>query len=116
MLHIPLLRRGKPYKSLDVSRASHHATGKPFAEISQANVGLIRRDLLAQEAMRAALVAMPTARRLELSRDAAAILLNVTLRLGGEIAADPYAQCHATGAFILVDESTHDTVAAGMVS
>ena len=38
------------------------------------------------------------------------------LRLGGEIAADAYAQCHATGAFILVDECTNDTVAAGMVS
>ena len=43
-------------------------------------------------------------------------IAHVSLRLGGEIAADPYAQCHATGAFILVDESTNDTVAAGMVS
>jgi sulfate adenylyltransferase subunit 1 len=43
-------------------------------------------------------------------------IARVTLRLGGEIAADAYAQCHATGAFILVDESTNDTVAAGMVS
>src|SRR5690349_490871 len=43
-------------------------------------------------------------------------IAHVTLRLGGEIAADPYAQCHGTGAFILVDESTNDTVAAGMVS
>jgi sulfate adenylyltransferase subunit 1 (EFTu-like GTPase family) len=43
-------------------------------------------------------------------------IAHVRLRLGGEIAADAYAQCHATGAFILVDESTNDTVAAGMVS
>src|SRR4051794_10388137 len=42
-------------------------------------------------------------------------IAHVSLRLGGEIAADPYAQCHSTGAFILVDESTNDTVAAGMV-
>src|SRR6478735_6095820 len=42
-------------------------------------------------------------------------IAHVSLRLGGEIAADPYEQCHATGAFILVDESTNDTVAAGMV-
>ena len=40
----------------------------------------------------------------------------MTLRLGGEIAADAYAQCHATGAFILIDEATNDTVAAGMVA
>jgi sulfate adenylyltransferase large subunit len=43
-------------------------------------------------------------------------IAHVSLRLGGEIAADPYEQCHATGAFILVDEATNDTVAAGMVS
>jgi sulfate adenylyltransferase large subunit len=43
-------------------------------------------------------------------------IAHVKIRLGGEIAADSYARCHATGAFILVDESTLDTVAAGMVS
>ena len=43
-------------------------------------------------------------------------IAHVSLRLGGEIAADPYARSHATGAFILVDESTNDTVAADMVS
>jgi sulfate adenylyltransferase large subunit len=43
-------------------------------------------------------------------------IAHVRLRLGGEIAADPYAQCRATGAFILIDEATNDTVAAGMIS
>jgi sulfate adenylyltransferase large subunit len=42
-------------------------------------------------------------------------IAHVKLRLGGEIAPDPYAQCHATGAFILIDEATNDTVAAGMI-
>jgi sulfate adenylyltransferase large subunit len=42
-------------------------------------------------------------------------IAHVRLRLGGEIAPDAYARCHATGAFILVDESTNDTVAAGMI-
>ena len=36
-------------------------------------------------------------------------IAHVRLRLGGEIAADAYAQCHATGAFILVDESSTTT-------
>ena len=71
MLHIPLLRRGQPYRSLDVARAPHHATGQPFVEISQANVGLIRRDLLAQDAMRAALAQIPVARLIEIDGDAA---------------------------------------------
>ncbi len=42
-------------------------------------------------------------------------IAHVRLRLGGEIAPDAYERCHATGAFILVDEATNDTVAAGMV-
>jgi sulfate adenylyltransferase large subunit len=42
-------------------------------------------------------------------------LARVRLRLGEPLAADPYAESRATGAFILIDEATNDTVAAGMV-
>src|SRR5262245_4248719 len=84
MLHIPLLRRGVPYKSLDVAKAPHHATGKPFVEISQANVGLIRRDLLKQDEMRAALARLPVARLVELIGQAADIFQNDTLPVGDE--------------------------------
>lgn len=45
MLHIPILRNGRPYRSLDVTVVPHHRTREPFVEISQANLGLIRRDL-----------------------------------------------------------------------
>ena len=45
MIHLPILRQGVPYKSLDVVRVPHHRTREPFVEISQANAGLIRRDL-----------------------------------------------------------------------
>jgi acyl-CoA reductase-like NAD-dependent aldehyde dehydrogenase len=82
MIHIPLLRRGEAYYSLDVTRAPHHATGRPFAEISQANVGLIRRDLLAAEEMRAALIRLPVARLMTMVRDAADVFLEDTLPLG----------------------------------
>jgi acyl-CoA reductase-like NAD-dependent aldehyde dehydrogenase len=84
MLHIPLLRRGRPYTSLDVATAPHHATGRPFVGISQANPGLIRRDLLAQHEMRAALARIPAARLMDLGRDAAEIFLNDTLPLGSD--------------------------------
>jgi sulfate adenylyltransferase subunit 1 (EFTu-like GTPase family) len=53
----------------------------------------------------------PVAEALELND-----IAHVALRLGGEVAADPYERCHATGAFILVDEATNDTVAAGMIA
>jgi sulfate adenylyltransferase large subunit len=43
-------------------------------------------------------------------------LARVSIRLGEPVAADPYAACRATGAFILIDEGTNDTVAAGMVA
>ena len=39
----------------------------------------------------------------------------VTLKLAQPIAADPYAENRATGAFIVVDETTNDTVGAGMI-
>ncbi|HTE62572.1 MAG TPA: GTP-binding protein [Solirubrobacteraceae bacterium] len=42
-------------------------------------------------------------------------LARVRLRLGEPLAADPYAESRATGAFILIDDATNDTVAAGMV-
>ena len=49
MLHIPILRQGNPYKSLDIARVAHHQTREIFVEVSQANAGLIRRDLRRQE-------------------------------------------------------------------
>jgi bifunctional enzyme CysN/CysC len=39
----------------------------------------------------------------------------VRLRLSAPLMLDPYADNRSTGAFILIDESTNDTVAAGMV-
>ncbi len=85
MLHLPLLRRGVPYKSLDVVRAPHHATGKPFVEISQANVGLIRRDLLEQDQMRASLARIPVARLVEMIDRAGDLFLNDTLPVGDDL-------------------------------
>jgi bifunctional enzyme CysN/CysC len=42
-------------------------------------------------------------------------LARVRFRLAEPLAVDPYARNRATGAFILVDEATNDTVGAGMV-
>jgi len=39
----------------------------------------------------------------------------VSLRLAAPIAADPYVSSRATGAIIVVDEATNDTVGAGMI-
>src|SRR5688500_9706351 len=82
MVHIPLIRRGVPYRSIDVARIAHHATGEPFAEVSQANVGLIRRDLLAQDAMRASLTQFTVARLIEMTKQAAQHFQHDSLPLG----------------------------------
>ncbi|MBA3766839.1 MAG: aldehyde dehydrogenase family protein [Acidobacteria bacterium] len=84
MLHIPILRKGLPYKSLDVARTAHHRTREPFVEISQANVGLIRRDLLDQEQSVEALRKFSCAELLEICARAAQHFAQDTLPLGDE--------------------------------
>ncbi len=45
MIHFPALRWGTPYRSLDVDKVVRFDTGEPVAEVSQANPGIIARDL-----------------------------------------------------------------------
>lgn len=85
MLHIPLLRKGQPYRSLDVVRVSHHRAREPFVEISQANVGLIRRGLLDSETARAVLAAFSSDKLLQVCARAADLFANDTLPLGDSV-------------------------------
>ena len=55
MLHIPIIRQGRPYRSIDIARVPHFRTRQTFVEISQANAGLIRREMRDQETGRRAL-------------------------------------------------------------
>ena len=45
MLNIPILRWGQPYDSLEVDQVVHFMTGEPIAKVSQANGGLVQRDM-----------------------------------------------------------------------
>ncbi len=85
MLHIPILRKGEPYKSLDVARVPHHRTRDLFVEISQANVGLIRRDLLDQSTGREKLLQFSTAELVEMCSRAADYFANDSLPLGDDV-------------------------------
>src|SRR5215470_10292651 len=98
MLHIPILRHGREYKSLDVVRVQHHRTREPFVEISQANPGLIRRDLLNQTAARNTLAALKSAELLEICASAADYFLNESLSIGdaGQSPQDYIEQVSAT--------------------
>jgi acyl-CoA reductase-like NAD-dependent aldehyde dehydrogenase len=80
MLHIPILRQGKPYESVDKIQIVHHATGEPVAMVSQANSGLISRDVhrwdynILEQFTVQELIAM--------CKKAADLLMNGTLPLG----------------------------------
>jgi acyl-CoA reductase-like NAD-dependent aldehyde dehydrogenase len=82
VVHIPLLRRGRPYRSLDTVRTPHYRTGEPFVEISQANVGLIRRDLLDPEMPRAILAGFTTQELFRMCARAADLFAASPLPLG----------------------------------
>ena len=71
-----------PYKSLEVARVPHHQTRELFVEISQANNGLVRRDLRDQKTGRDKLAALSTAELIEICARAADHFLNDSLPLG----------------------------------
>ena len=84
MIHIPILRHGVPYKSLDVIRIPHHRTRETFAEMSQVNPGIIRRDLRdePQADAREALAKLSFEQLLDICRRAADHFMNDRLPLG----------------------------------
>jgi hypothetical protein len=86
MIHIPVLRRGRPYRSLEVARVPHFRSREPFVEVSQANAGLVRRDLLepAQQAMRESLAALGMQELLDICGRAARHFAEDPLSLGDE--------------------------------
>ena len=45
MIHIPLLRKGRPYKSLETYKLFNKQTSETVCEVSMANRGLIAKDL-----------------------------------------------------------------------
>jgi|GEM_PF-3319441 len=45
MFDIPIMRIGQPYESVEKTELVHHIDGAPLARVSQANSGLISRDV-----------------------------------------------------------------------
>src|SRR5262245_33514877 len=70
---LPILRQGRPYTSLDVAEVTHVATGEPAIRVSQANSGMISRDLLSSREPRNLLRRIPAKERVEMVRRAGAI-------------------------------------------
>ena len=82
MIHFPILRWGEPYKSLEVDKVFHHATGEQVAEVSQANAGLIARDMRNAARARDVLREIPVKDLLAMCRKAGDLFINATLPAG----------------------------------
>ncbi len=79
MLHLPILRAGQPYRSLDTIVLHHVRTGEPVARVSQANRGLIVNDLLAAADHRGALEQLSAADLLAVCARAAQLFAEADL-------------------------------------
>jgi acyl-CoA reductase-like NAD-dependent aldehyde dehydrogenase len=82
MIHFPVLRWGEPYKSLEVDKVYHHATGEQMAEVSQANAGLIARDMRHAARAREVLREIPCKDLLAMCRKAGDLFMTASLPLG----------------------------------
>lgn len=82
--HLPALRRGKPYASLDKITVNNCRSGQPLAEISQVNAGIIRKDLARIHESRAALKKYSCAHLIEICGQAADLFLEAELPMGDQ--------------------------------
>lgn len=80
--HIPVLRLGRSYESLDKIAVTDHRTGETRAQVSTVNAGIIRKDLQKISAARAALKRFTTTQLLDLCAKAGEHFLQGTLPLG----------------------------------
>ncbi|MBM3881065.1 MAG: aldehyde dehydrogenase [Verrucomicrobia bacterium] len=93
--HLPVLRLGRPYESLDRFEVKDHRTGEVKALVSSVNAGIIRKDLQTIAAARAALSRLTAAQLIDCSAQAGELFLNGTLPLGDQghtQSADDYVQ------------------------
>jgi acyl-CoA reductase-like NAD-dependent aldehyde dehydrogenase len=85
--HLPVLRRGQPYSSLDQVDVKDCRTGETLALISHVNAGIIRKDLARIQESRNALKQNSCERLIQICAKAAELFLHETLPLGNH--------CHA---------------------
>ena len=82
MIHFPILRWGSPYKSLELSQVVHFDTGEPVAEVSQANPGLVGRDMRKAGRAREVLRDIPVPDLIAMVKKAGELFSSAELPLG----------------------------------
>jgi acyl-CoA reductase-like NAD-dependent aldehyde dehydrogenase len=80
--HLPVLRLGRSYESLDKLEIKDHRTGEVKAFVSTINAGILRKDFRKLGEARAALKKFTVAQLIEMSAKAGEFFLNGTLPLG----------------------------------
>jgi acyl-CoA reductase-like NAD-dependent aldehyde dehydrogenase len=93
MLNLPILRWGQPYTSLEQDTVVHFSTGETLARVSQANGGLLGRDMRYARRAREVLTSIPIADLIEMMKKAADLYLSAALPMGdGEQTPDDFAR------------------------
>src|SRR5437899_1780360 len=83
-LHIPALRWGEPYKSLDTETLIRFDTGEPIGQMSKIVGGLAERDMRHAHRARHVLREIAPANLLAMCKKAADLYLEATLEIGDE--------------------------------
>src|SRR6266478_5533249 len=82
MLNIPVLRWGKPYTSLEVDNVIHFSTGETLAKVSQANPGLLAKDIRQAQRARDVLCEIPVRDLIGMMKKAGELYKDATLPMG----------------------------------
>ncbi|MFM7251439.1 MAG: aldehyde dehydrogenase family protein [Planctomycetaceae bacterium] len=82
-MHLPALRFGKPYESIERTKLVHFLTGEPVAEVSQVGGALVGRDMQKASRARAALLALDPEEVVERLQTAGNLYAHGTLDLWG---------------------------------
>src|SRR4051812_48499032 len=93
MVKIPVLRWGQPYESLEFDNVIHFVTGETLARVSQANPGLLAKDIRKAHRAREVLREIPIIQLVQIMKKAADLYKDATLAMGdGEQSPDDFAR------------------------
>ncbi|HEV3385700.1 MAG TPA: aldehyde dehydrogenase family protein [Gemmata sp.] len=82
MIHIPVLRWGEPYESLETDKVVHFITGEVLAEVGRANAAMVERDMRFAQRARDVLREIPIADLLKMMKKAGELYAKAELPLG----------------------------------
>src|SRR6267154_1379611 len=93
MVKIPVLRWGQPYESLEFDKVVHAVTGEILAQVSQANPGLLAKDMKRAQHARDLLRDIPCRQLVAMMKKAADFYRDGTLPMGdGSQSPDDFAR------------------------